>query len=81
MAKRFVIFNVSEINKIDFGQVLQDSATTLRKSVDGTKTFVKWEGETPACIAQLTTKSAEYTYEQMLTELDKSDWLTRSDYP
>jgi hypothetical protein len=81
MAKRFVIFNASEINKIDFSQVMQDSAESLRRSVDGTKTLVKWEGETPACISSLTSKSAEYTYDQILTELDKSDWIDQSQYP
>lgn len=41
--RNYVIFNVSEIEKIDFSQVLETSAETLRRSVDGTKTFVKWD--------------------------------------
>lgn len=42
-SRNYIIFNISEIDKIDFGQVLETSAETLRKSVDGSKTFVKWD--------------------------------------
>lgn len=41
--RNYVIFNVNEIEKIDFSQVLETSAATLRRSVDGSKTFVKWD--------------------------------------
>lgn len=42
--REYMIFNVSELPQIDFSQVLETSAETVRKSVDGTKTFVKWDG-------------------------------------
>lgn len=41
--RKYVIFEVSEIDAIDFSQVLETSAETLRKSVDERKTFVKYE--------------------------------------
>lgn len=41
--RNFAIFSTSEIDKIDFFQVLETSADTLRRSVNGTKTFVKWD--------------------------------------
>ena len=41
--RNYVIFNVSEIDKVDFTQVLETSPETLRRSVDETKTFVKWD--------------------------------------
>jgi hypothetical protein len=75
MFRTFVIFDVSEIVSIDFTQVLETSADTLRMSVDGTKTFVKWEGETvPVCVENLTTKSSYYSYEEMLAVLRTSEW-------
>lgn len=75
MNRTFVIFEVSEIPLIDFSQVLETSADTLRRSVDGTMTFVKWDGETvPSCIDNLTTKSQYYTYEEMLDILAGPDW-------
>ena len=45
--REFMIFNVSELNLVDFTKVHETSAETVRKSVDGTKTFCKWDGATP----------------------------------
>lgn len=72
--RQFVIFNVSELSSIDFTQVLETSADTVRKSVNGTKTFVKWEGDVPACVASLTTKGEYLTYEQILAILATEEW-------
>jgi len=72
--RRFMIFNVSELNQIDFNTVLETSAETVRKSVDETKTFVKWDGTIPTCVSNLTTKEGPYTYEEILTILATSEW-------
>ena len=75
MDRTFVIFDVTEIPLIDFTQVLETSADTLRLSVDGLKTFVKWQGQVvPACVEALTTKSQYYTYEEFLNILAGPDW-------
>lgn len=70
-----VIFSVSELDKIDFSQVLEASADTLRKTIDGTRTFVKWKGDIPSCIESLETKGDYYTIEEMLKILDGPDWV------
>ncbi len=44
MNRTFVIFSVDEIPLIDFSQVLETSADTLRRSVDGLMTLVKCDG-------------------------------------
>lgn len=72
--REFMIFNVSELNKIDFTKVLETSEETVRKSVDQTKTFVKWDGETPECISTLTTKDGPYTYDEILVILSTPEW-------
>ena len=72
--RHFMIFNVSELNSIDFSTVLETSPETVRKSVDETKTFVKWEGEMPACVENLTTKEGPYSYEEILEILAGSEW-------
>jgi hypothetical protein len=78
--RQFIIFNVSELNKIDFNQVLETSIETVRKSVDETKTFVKWEGETPSCISTLTTGEGPYNYEEILAILATEEWTTPMNY-
>ena len=70
----FMIFNVSELPQIDFSQVLETSADTVRKSVDQTKTFVKWDGSMPQCVADLTTKEGPYSYYEMQEKLATVEW-------
>ena len=72
--RKFMIFNVSELSQIDFTTVLETSADTVRKSVDSTKTFVKWDAEMPECVANLTTKEGPYTYEEILVILSTPEW-------
>jgi hypothetical protein len=80
--REFMIFDVSELNTIDFTQVLETSQETVRKSVDGTKTFVKWDGPTiPDCILDLTTKEGPYTYEEILTILATPEWTDPNPLP
>jgi hypothetical protein len=78
--RQFMIFNVSELTNIDFSQVLETSIDTVRKSVDGTKTFVKWDGETiPPSVDSLATKEGPYTYEEILTILSGPEWTSNDD--
>lgn len=72
--RQFMIFNVSELPKINFDEALETSVDTVRKSIDGTKTFVKWEGDIPQSVQSLTTKEGPYTYEEILTILSTPEW-------
>ena len=73
--REFMIFNVSELPNVDFTQVLETSIDTVRKSVDETKTFVKWNGETiPSSVDALTTKDGPYTYDEILVILQTPEW-------
>lgn len=72
--RNYMIFNVSEINSINFNEVMETSADTLRKSIDESKTFVKWEGSTPSTVDSLTTKEGPYTHSQILSILSGPDW-------
>jgi hypothetical protein len=77
--REFMIFNVTELDQIDFTQVLETSIDTVRKSVDETKTFVKWDGITiPSSVDGLTTKEGPYTYEEILTILSTEEWTNPS---
>jgi hypothetical protein len=73
--REFMIFNVSELDIIDFTQVLETSIDTIRKSVDETKTFVKWEGDIiPSSVDALMTKEGPYTYDEILSILSITEW-------
>jgi hypothetical protein len=74
--RKFMIFNVSELDQIDFTQVLETDVDTVRKSVDETKTFVKWDNTMPECVSNLTTKEGPYTYDEMLSILATPEWTS-----
>jgi len=69
--KKYTIITKDEVASVDFSQVLETSANTLRYNNDGTKTFVKFEGNTPSFLDGKT----QYTNDEMLTELGKSEWI------
>ena len=69
--RKYTIITKEEVVSIDFSQVLETSANTLRYNNDGTKTFVKFEGNTPSFLDGKT----QYTHDEILTELNKSEWI------
>lgn len=69
-----MIFNTNELSLIDFTQVMETSIETVRKSVDGTKVFVKWIGEIPSSLSTLTTKEGPYSHSQILEILSTEEW-------
>jgi hypothetical protein len=71
---KYVIFDFSEADKINFNEVKEDSIETLRKSVNGNKTFVKYEGSMPECVNDLLTKSREYYNFEILEILATEEW-------
>ena len=72
--RRYVIIPASEINNINFEQVLETNASTCRYSLDTTKTFVKYEGDMPASVTAIINKSTEYTHHQILEILNTREW-------
>ena len=66
----YVIIDASEVSSVDFSQVKETSADTLRYSLDNSKTFVKFEGDTPSFLEGKT----QYTHSEILTILDDSEW-------
>ena len=74
MSRTYVILNADEVVDINFSEVIEDSADTLRFSLDGDKTFVKFEGDTPDFLVGKTTN----THSEMLAILQTEEW---SDFP
>lgn len=75
--RNFMIFDTIELPQINFEEVLETSIDTVRRSVSGEKTFVKWDGETiPPSVVALTTKDGPYTYDEMLNILATTEWTS-----
>ena len=67
--RKWVIIDKDEVSSIDFSKVLETSADTLRYSVDGGKTFVKYNGDQPSFLSGKT----EYTHSEILAILNDED--------
>ena len=74
--REYIIFPTIELSKVDFTQVLETSAETVRKSVDESKTFVKWSGEQPTFISTLVGVEGPYTHEEILEILSTQEWTS-----
>jgi hypothetical protein len=76
--RQFAIFSTTELDQIDFTEVLETSAETCRLSTSGDLTFVKWENGTavPPSVQALTTIQGFYTYEEMLDILSGEEWVS-----
>ena len=80
--RKFMILAVSELNLIDFTQVCETSIDTVRKSIDGTKTFVKWDSEEiPSSVLSLTTNEGPYTYDEISIILNGPEWTDDKPMP
>jgi hypothetical protein len=76
-SRQYIIFATSELDKINFDEVIETSADTVRRSIDGLKTFVKYTGDMPVSILSLTTKEGPYTQEQITPILETSEWFVK----
>lgn len=72
--RKYLIFPVTELPKVDFTQVNETSEETVRKSIDGTKTFVKWDNEQPSFTSQLINTEGPYTHSEILQILSTEQW-------
>ena len=72
--RHYVVFDLTEVDTIDFSEVMETSADTLRKNLANTQSFVKYESDMPASVAALTTRSQEYTHAEILALLSGTDW-------
>jgi hypothetical protein len=73
--RNYLILPVTEISKVDFNQVCETSAETVRKSIDETKTFIKWDDQEPSFINDLEGTEGPYTYEEIMVILSTEEWL------
>ena len=70
----YVILNVDELNKIDFNEVFNNDIDELRYSLDETKTFIKFRGELPNCLKNVSSKSQVYTSDEINDILHTEEW-------
>ena len=70
MSRKYVIINADEVDSVNFSQVDEMSADTIRYSLDGSLTFVKYDGAKPTFLYGKDT----YTHSEILTILATDEW-------
>ena len=73
----YVIINASDVSSVDFSKTKETSNSTLRYSNDGSKTFVRFKGDTPDFLEGKT----HYTHEEILVFLSNSNngWVSNNE--
>ena len=72
--RKFLIITKEEYEgmTIDYDEVMETGASSLRWNNDETKTFFKYTGSKPACLSSIT---GVLSYEDMLAELQNEEWV------
>jgi len=73
MEKKYIIVTKEYVEAIDFKKVLETSAKTLRYNLDGSKTIVKFVGETPDFLVGET----QYSHDEIIEIINNPDngWI------
>jgi len=79
--RKFYIIDVSELDSVDFSKVLETSKETVRKSVDESKTFIKFDGEYPEFLDNLISKDGPYNYSEIINILSGTAWTPEIEFP
>ena len=66
----WVIIDVSDITDEMIEKSVETSKDTLRKTLDGNKAILKYDGRKPSCFYNMTV----YSHSEILEELAKSTW-------
>ena len=70
MSRKYVIISADEVDSVIFSQVDETSPDTIRYSLDGSLTFVKYDGAKPSFLHGKDT----YTHSEILTILATNEW-------
>jgi len=68
--RQYVMINAADVSSVNFDDVLETSADTLRYNIAGDETFVKYDGPKPRCLYGKDTLS----HSAMLTVLADESW-------
>jgi hypothetical protein len=70
----YTILTSEELSIVDFNQVLETSADTLRYSLDDSKFLIKFQGNTPSFLEG----KQQYNYESIIQILNSSEWAEQN---
>ena len=72
----YITINTDELSSVDFNEVMETSEETVRLSVDGLQTVLKWEGDEPSFVSTLSSYEGPYTHEEILALMATPEWTS-----
>ena len=77
VSNKYLIIPVTELDKVDFNQLVITSKETLRYSVDGLKTFIEWNGIEPTFLNDLSGKEGSFDVDEIGIVLSNPEWQSQ----
>lgn len=86
--RHWLVVPNDQLSAVDFSEVLESISSRIKgqgnevistnytcsQSVDGMKSLIKWEGDTPGFVSSLTGAEGPYSHEEILAILGTSAW-------
>lgn len=74
MSLTYNTIQITDLSNIDFSQVQETSAETIRKSIDETQFTIKWETEPSFLTDETVVPVATYNHSQCLELMETNFW-------
>ena len=81
MSNKYFLILATDLDKVDFSQLVITSKETLRYSVDGLKTFIEWDDIEPTFLDQLFPLAEVLNAEQIGLVLSTLEWQSQETLP
>ena len=81
MSRKYQIINISDLENIDFSQVYETSAETIRKSIDETLFTIKWDAEPSFITDETVVPVGTYNHAEMLSVMNTDAWTSDDELP
>ena len=76
-SNKYLIIPVTELDKVDFSQLVITSKDTLRYSIDGSKTFIEWDDIEPTFLDDLYSKEGPFDVDEIGIALSTPEWQSQ----
>ena len=76
-SNKYLIIPVTELDKVDFDQLVITSKDTLRYSIDGSKTFIEWDDIEPTFLYDLSGKEGPFDVDEIGIALSNPEWQSQ----
>jgi len=66
----YVIIEADEVDNVDFSQVVENNANSIRYKADNSQAIIKFEGDTPSFLEGKT----QYSHSEILAIVNTAEW-------